>query len=220
MSSVGSCVQTYFLSITFLPQGCGLNLCQLLHGVKHTFDNFAGSTKILHKFKVIGEPRVIAVLDVSDVNVFENLGDSFCGLGPLDIKCFPMMHYELFAENLGVADELVKLPVPELKKDNLYWLDFDVEYPGKSKDELIEMWKKEAEFALRPRANKEVIVAPVLYKCIAQRKVHAFVNQPSLKELDKVGFEVPIMIDNGDNIQIRTKSLQMLEDYIDAHPLL
>ncbi|CAG5122266.1 unnamed protein product [Candidula unifasciata] len=210
-------IQTYFLTITILPQKSGLNLRNLIHGINDTFENFAGNVKVVYKFKVSGEARVIAVVDVPYIVAFENFIEALWDLGSVDISSVPLLHYDIFARNLGVAEDIASLPDPVLLKDNLYWLEFEIDYQGKTLDAFLDLWKREAEYVLTPRARGETTLIP--YKTLGQRKVHVFINNPFAGKLDKATFELPIVIENGHNIQARAKGVQFLVEYIKDHPL-
>lgn len=216
MSSDANGVQTFLLSITILPQQNGAHLRQLIHEINDAFEKFAGNFKIVHKFKVSGEVRIVAVVDVSDIVALENFVETVWNFGSLDVNSDPLLHYETFARNIGAAEILIKFPEPKLGKDNLYWLELDIEYHGKTSEEFIDLWRREVEFVLTSRAQRESGLTP--YKAVGQRKIHLFLNNPSVGELDKVTFQLPIMVENGHNIQIRTKRIQFLEDYTKEHP--
>lgn len=216
MSSDANGVQTFLLSITILPQQNGAHLRQLIHEINDAFEKFAGNFKIVHKFKVSGEVRIVAVVDVSDMVALENFVETVWNFGSLDVNSDPLLHYEAFARNIGAAEKLIKFPEPKLGKDNLYWLELDIEYHGKTSEEFIDLWRREVEFVLTSRAQGESGLTP--YKAVGQRKIHLFLNNPSVGELDKVTFQLPIMVENGHNIQIRTKRIQFLEDYTKEHP--
>lgn len=216
MSSDANGVQTFLLSITILPQQNGAHLRQLIHEINDAFEKFAGNFKIVHKFKVSGEARIVAVVDVSDIVALKNFVETVWSFGSLDVNSDPLLHYETFARNIGAAEILIKFPEPKLGKDNLYWLELDIEYHGKTSEEFIDLWRREVEFVLTSRAQRESGLTP--YKAVGQRKIHLFLNNPSVGELDKVTFQLPIMVENGHNIQIRTKRIQFLEDYTKEHP--
>ncbi|BFZ07298.1 hypothetical protein BsWGS_10337 [Bradybaena similaris] len=211
MSSAESDVQTYLLSITVLPQQSGGNQRKLIRDINDKFNNSAGNVQVLHKFKVAGEARIVAVVDVPDIAALDYFVEAFWNLGSIDINSTPILHYEVFTRNIGTSEELVKLPEPKLSKDNLFWMQFDVEYHGKTMDEFLDLWKREAEFVLTPRARGESTLIP--YKTLGQRTIHAFLSNPSVGQLDKMTFELPIMIEDGNNIQVRAKGIQFLEEY-------
>lgn len=52
-------------------------------------------------------------------------------LGGVKVECFPIIAYENFAQNLKVTEHLIKPNTSYLSKEGLYWMEFDVEHPGK-----------------------------------------------------------------------------------------
>ncbi|BFZ07296.1 hypothetical protein BsWGS_10335 [Bradybaena similaris] len=208
-------VQTFLLTITVLPQPGGVHLRRAVHGIKNVLDK--SKVHVVHQFKVSGESKVLAVVDVSDNRDLENLVEAVWDLGSIDVISSPLLHYSVFARNLGVAEELVTIPAPKLDKDHLYWLEVDVEYHGKTLEELLTIWKSEAEavFTLRKAGAANIIP----FKSLGQRKVNAFGNHPVAGAFDKLTFELPIVVGNGSNVHIKNKAIQFLDEYTKAHPL-
>lgn len=207
-------VQTFLLTITVLPQPGGVQLRRAVHGIKNALD--VSKVQVLHQFKVSGEPKVLAVVDVSDNRDLENLVEAIWDMGSIEVISSPILHYPIFARNLGVAEELVTIPAPKLDNDHLYWIDVDVEYHGKTLEELLKIWKSEAEavFTLRKAGAANIIP----FKSLGQRKVNAFVNQPVAGEFDKLTFELPIVVGNGSNVQFKVKAIQFLDEYTKGRP--
>ncbi|BFZ07297.1 hypothetical protein BsWGS_10336 [Bradybaena similaris] len=189
----------------------------MIHDINDRFENFAGNLHVLHKFKISFEAMIIAVVDAPDIDALENFVESLWDLGSIDIHSEPILHYETFARNIGVAEELINLPEPKLRKDNLYWVELVSEYYGKTTAEFAGIVKREGEFVLRYRARENVGLA--LYKSVAQGKMQVFINQPSAGELDSLTFQLPIVRENGANVHIKPKGIQFLEEYIKQHPL-
>lgn len=93
----------------------------------------------------------------------------------------------------------------------LYHLDFRVEYPaGMSQQELFAIWKEEAQTAL---GAKEQGVVVDLWKCVGMRRVIAIVDVPSPDILDQILFDLPIMREHGQHVQVDVTSLRKYEDF-------
>ncbi|XP_021344210.1 uncharacterized protein LOC110444123, partial [Mizuhopecten yessoensis] len=131
-------------------------------------------------------------------------------IGIFDVTCIPLSHYETFAAALGVDQGLTKISPQPLTKKFIYWLSFNVEYQGKTTAELLELWVKDATTVLSARAAGTQLD---LYKVIAERKVHCFIGTDVPDEVDKLSFALPLMQENGANVQIECRAVQLLEEY-------
>jgi muconolactone delta-isomerase len=101
-----------------------------------------------------------------------------------------------------------------LKEQNhmLYHLDFHIEYPASmSQKDLFSIWAREAETAL---GAKKAGVIIDLWKCVGSRRVMAVVNVDSLDTLDQILFDLPIMKEHGQHVQIDVTPLRRYEDFI------
>lgn len=93
----------------------------------------------------------------------------------------------------------------------LYHLDFCVEYPASlSQQDLFTIWSEEAEAAL---GAKEAGVVLDLWKCVGMRRVIAIVDVPSPDTLDQILFDLPIMKQMGQHVQVQVTSLRRYEDF-------
>src|SRR5512139_1711297 len=103
---------------------------------------------------------------------------------------------------------------PTLTKEEeymLYHLDFHIEYPASmSQKDLFSIWVREAEAALN--AKKAGVVID-LWKCVGSRRVVAVVNVDSLDMLDQILFDLPIMKEHGQHVQIDVTPLRRYEDF-------
>lgn len=93
----------------------------------------------------------------------------------------------------------------------LYHLDFCVEYPTTmSQQDLFKIWAEEADAAL---GAKESGVVLDLWKCVGMRRVVAIVDVPSHDALDQILFDLPIMRQMGQHVQVQVTSLRRYEDF-------
>lgn len=93
----------------------------------------------------------------------------------------------------------------------LYHLDLQVEYPeSMSQKELFSIWAREAEAAL---GAKKAGVVIDLWKCAGSRRVLAVVNVDSPDTLDQILFDLPIMKEHGQHVQIDVTPLRRYEDF-------
>lgn len=84
-------------------------------------------------------------------------------------------------------------------------------YTGKSMDEFLSVWKREAEFVMGARSKDGFPVE--LFKVVAERKVHCFLQVADPAQLDQLSFQLPLMRENGHNVKLECRAIQYLEDY-------
>jgi muconolactone D-isomerase len=93
----------------------------------------------------------------------------------------------------------------------LYHLDFHIEYPtSMSQKDLFSIVAREAVVALN--AKKAGVIID-LWKCVGSRRVIAVVNVDSLDTLDQILFDLPIMKEHGQHVQIDVTPLRRYEDF-------
>ena len=93
----------------------------------------------------------------------------------------------------------------------LYHLDFHIEYPASmSQKDLFSIWAREADAALN--AKKAGVVID-LWKCVGSRRVVAVVNVDNPDTLDQILFDLPIMKEHGQHVQIDVTPLRRYEDF-------
>lgn len=203
----------HFLTITVVPQKEGLDVPALIRKISDLLSDKAPGLTVVHKLKVTGEARVFAYVKTSSPLALERVVSGLWKLGPVEVDCQPVVSYENFAENIKVADELLKKSQSCLEKEGLYWLEVLIEYNGKTYDEFMALWKKEATTVLTIRSKGEAKLE--LFKSLAQRKVHVLINAPEAAKLDLLALNLPIIVENGNNILINSRSVQFLGDYVD-----
>jgi muconolactone D-isomerase len=93
----------------------------------------------------------------------------------------------------------------------LYLLDFRVEYPAEmSQRQLFTIWAKEAEAAL---GAKKAGVVVDLWKCVGMRRVVCVVDVDGPDTLDQILFDLPIMKEHGQHVNVEVTSLRRYEDF-------
>jgi muconolactone D-isomerase len=93
----------------------------------------------------------------------------------------------------------------------LYLLDFRVEYPAEmSQRQLFTIWAKEAEAAL---GAKKAGVVVDLWKCVGMRRVVCVVDVDGPDTLDQILFDLPIMKEHGQHVNVEVTPLRRYEDF-------
>jgi muconolactone D-isomerase len=93
----------------------------------------------------------------------------------------------------------------------LYHADFHIEYPASmSQKDFFSIWAREAEAALG--AKKAGVVIDI-WKCVGSRRVLAVVNVDSPDTLDQILFDLPIMKEHGQHVQVDVTPLRRFEDF-------
>ena len=170
----------------------------------------AGATK--HFFKKVGERKFYMVMDLpaEDIDtamfthpMMKQNGDK------VRVNITPLIPYETFAsfvdKTLGKEDHEKPVTAPVERAGIFYWLKFDVEYPGKSQEDLFNVWSKEAAAAIGAK-SKGIVVD--LWKSVARRQVHALLCVDSPDMLDDISLSLPIMQMMGDTVHIECSSLR------------
>lgn len=212
MSDSITSANMYFLTVSVLPQKEGVDLAGFIHKLGKIIVDHSPGIAVVYEFKVLGEPRLVFVVSVSRASGLEAAVGALWLQGGVVVECQPVVTYESFARSIKVSEDLAQPSWKGLAKENLYWLEFDVDYHGKSTEKIIKIWKKEAEAVFAARLKGGALLE--LYKCVAQRKVHAFMNVASPGYLDALSLQLPLMYENGANVQLKCKAVQFLEDYI------
>ena len=79
------------------------------------------------------------MFDVSNVIGFERTVAGLHRMGIFDISCHALLSYESFAKMLHVEENLTIPSTHSLTDSQLYWLEFNVEYPGEKSFSVIEL---------------------------------------------------------------------------------
>lgn len=201
----------FMVSVTVLPQKEGIDLPRFIQKLANLLSDYSTATRVIYKLKVSGESKILSVVQVSNIIGLERTIGGLWRLGAVNVDCFPIVSYENFARSIKVGDHLTKPNTGSLAKDGLYWLEFEIGYSGKTTDDLIAIWRREAEAVLTARHKEGTSIE--LYKSVAQRKVHAFINAADPEQVDLLSLQLPIMVENGAEVQITCKAVQFLEDY-------
>jgi len=205
-------IKLYFISIKVVPQNDGIDIQKIMRNLSNLLSDYSTATKVLYKLKVSGESRILSVVSVSNVIGLERTIAGMLRQGAVDIECLPIVNYENFARSIKVGDHLTKASPGTLAKEGLYWLEFEIGYSGKTTDDLIAIWRREAEAVLTARHKEGTSIE--LYKVVAQRKVHVLINAADPEQVDLLSLQLPIMQENGANVMVTCKAVQFLEDYV------
>lgn len=180
--------------------GCWMNLQE---GVRK------GGGKTIWGFKIIGENRIISIIENAVEAGAEAVNAAFGD--HTELSCTPLRSYEGLAEHvLGVDKTLTESSPHRLGNDGrLFWLNFSLEYRGMSLPDFLSSWKAEAQSVLNLRASGKMELD--LFKVVGQRNVYLFIKCPNHEIMDDIVFTLPIMKELGNQIHIVTKSIMPLE---------
>ena len=93
----------------------------------------------------------------------------------------------------------------------LFHLEFSVGYSAEmSQQDLFRIWAEEAGAAL---GAKEAGVVVDLWKAVGERKVFAVVNVESADMLDQISFDLPIMKQMGQHVDVKVTAVRRYEDF-------
>lgn len=93
----------------------------------------------------------------------------------------------------------------------LFHLEFTVGYgAAMSQQDLFRIWAEEAKAAL---GAKEAGVVVDLWKAAGMRKVFAVLNVDSADVIDQISFDLPIMKEMGQHVDIKVTAVRRYEDF-------
>ncbi|OWF38617.1 uncharacterized protein LOC110466061 [Mizuhopecten yessoensis] len=188
----------------------------LLESVKRSENQKDGEPKcrIIHKFKVTGEPRVVTVVETSEGEVeLEKIISELSAIGVIDITCTPLTDYEMFAQTVLDVDPDLCKPAPRtLGKKYTHWNDLTLDYQGMTWENFKILWAKEASTVLGLRIKTDVNVD--LYKIKNCRKVMVLSSVDDADETDAMFSKLPLFVENGHNVGNVCRALQSLDEYI------
>ncbi|NQW01499.1 MAG: transporter [Rhodospirillales bacterium] len=93
----------------------------------------------------------------------------------------------------------------------LFHLEFSVGYSAEmSQQDLFKIWAEEAGAAL---GAKEAGVVVDLWKVVGTRTVFAVVNVESADMLDQISFDLPIMKQMGQHVEVKVTAIRRYEDF-------
>ncbi|KAL8611060.1 hypothetical protein ACOMHN_042676 [Nucella lapillus] len=209
--SASAAGKLYFVSIEIVAFKEGIDLPRFLTRIDMVLQDYSTATHVIYKFKVSGESKVVAVVQVNNILGFERTIGGLWRLGNVAVTSVPIVSYENFAQNLGVDLSLISSPPRPLPKENLYYWSFDIGYSGRTMDEFLSTLKREAEFVMSARSKDGFPVE--LFKVVAERKVHCFLQVADPSQLDQLSFQLPLMRENGQNVKLECRAIQYLDDY-------
>jgi len=175
---------------------------------------------VLQIWKLVGERKVLFVMradspdDIDRVSfhlpLSKEMGDQ------VHMEITPLRSYEGFATELNkklTGDETTFEELPTVPKAGLfYWITFNIEYPGKTQDELLALWLQEAKAAMGGKKKGKVVD---LWKVVGERKVFILLCVESPYEVDRISFDLPMMKQMGDSIHMEVKSVRPYEAFYD-----
>ncbi|MEO0720059.1 MAG: muconolactone Delta-isomerase family protein, partial [Pseudomonadota bacterium] len=95
----------------------------------------------------------------------------------------------------------------------LFHLEFTVSYGAQMcQQDLFRIWAEEAGAAL---GAKDAGVVVDLWKAAGMRKVFAIVKVDSSDMLDQISFDLPIMKQMGQHVDIKVTAIRRYEDFAD-----
>jgi hypothetical protein len=171
----------------------------------------SGQGKVVHSFKVVGENRIVAILDGGVESAVAALNASYGN--SIKLTCTPLRTYEQFGADVLKLDEYKSLPPATHylgPPTRLYWLQFDIGFKGRTFKDFISIWAREALSDLAVRQSGKLGVNLDIYKTVAENQTQVFVNGQDEENLDDFIFARPAMEELGDEMRITTKSLVQL----------
>ncbi|XP_065051448.1 uncharacterized protein LOC135681086 [Rhopilema esculentum] len=172
-------------------------------------------------WKIVGERKVLVVIESEspekvdqlsfDLPIMKEIGNQ------VKIEVTPIIPYYSFAnflfENFGEekSAKASDTGVDVAKEGIFYWLVFNIEYAGMSRDELLEAWVAEAKHVLE--TQEKVKDGLCVWKSVGKREVHVLIRVQRPDDLDAMSLDLPIMRKIGNQVKIECKSVRPYKDF-------
>ncbi|CAG2258064.1 unnamed protein product [Mytilus edulis] len=158
-------------------------------GMVKVVNGLLGS-KAMFKFRVVGEPKILAFFEVQNPAEVSTMCSSIMREGNFKVTCTSLLTIEEWAQIIGVDSKLTGPPPRKLTKEVVYMIDVNAECNGMTTDEFLNIWKEEATAALSVRAAG---VDLELFKVFGQRKVIVLICQDSPGDWEKLMLNLPFV---------------------------
>ncbi|XP_052086190.1 uncharacterized protein LOC127723556 [Mytilus californianus] len=157
----------------------------------------------IFKFRVIGEPKIVAIFEVEDATVLNRVTAEIMASGSFTVTCSPLSCYESWAKILGV-DEKFTGPAPrKLTGKYVSWFDITLEHHGIPLEQFVEYWRDEAASILELRSKGQIEIE--IFKVLGERRLHAFSCKDNPEEWEGLTLKLPMWVKMGDQIYKKTK---------------
>eukprot|EP00058_Branchiostoma_floridae_P012890 XP_002598378.1 hypothetical protein BRAFLDRAFT_128119 [Branchiostoma floridae] len=184
---MSSTTPQYWLEYTFTASEQGPGLNDLVRGTADALTKATSTVdngKVLFLFKVLAEPKLIAVVqanDAAELDAALTANPAPCFGQLVQVQCLPLRPYEAFAkEVLGVETSFQQTEEWASPPGQFYCVTVDVEYAGMTQEELYQIWKQEAMAALGVMEQR----GAKLWKVVTERKVLLLLKMPTPDVLD------------------------------------
>ncbi|XP_066287221.1 uncharacterized protein [Branchiostoma lanceolatum] len=199
----------YWLEYTFTAsENCSLK--DLVTGTANALTKATSTVdngKVLFLFKVLAEPKLIAVIQATDAAELEStLTDNPAPyFGQLvQVKCLPLRPYESFAKELLGVETSFQQTGEWAAPGQFYCVTVDIEYAGMTQEELFKIWKQEAIVALGVMEQG----GAKLWKVATERKVLILVKMTTPDMLDNLfTAELPFFKQMGNQAHTTCKAI-------------
>ncbi|VDH89206.1 uncharacterized protein LOC143055360 [Mytilus galloprovincialis] len=157
----------------------------------------------IFKFRVIGEAKIVAILEVEDATVLDTVTSNLMASGPFTVTCTPLTSYERWTKLLGV-DEKFTGPAPrKLTGKYVTWFEATLEHHGIPYEQFLEYWRDEAASILEQRSNGQIEIE--IFKVLGERRLHLFSCKDNPEDWEGLTLKLPMWVKMGDQIYKKTK---------------
>ncbi|VDI43771.1 Hypothetical predicted protein [Mytilus galloprovincialis] len=136
--------------------------------------------KAMFKFRVVGEPKILAFFEVKNPAEVSTMSSSIMQKGNFKVTCTSLVTYEEWAQIIGVDSKLTGTPPRKLTKAVVYKFDLNVEcnVHGRKRQQALTV-----EYGLELE----------LFKVFGQRKAMGLVCQDSPGDFEKLMQNLPFV---------------------------
>ncbi|XP_071142570.1 uncharacterized protein [Mytilus edulis] len=157
----------------------------------------------IFRFRVIGEAKIVAILEVEDATVLDTVTSELMYRGPFKVTCTPLTSYERWAKLLGVDVKLTGPAPRKLTGKYVTWFEVTIEHHGIPLEQFLEYWRDEAASILEQRSNGQIEIE--IFKVLGERRLHAFSCKDNPEDWEGLMLKLPMWVKMGDQIYKKTK---------------
>ncbi|XP_052086191.1 uncharacterized protein LOC127723557 [Mytilus californianus] len=125
-----------------------------------------------YKFRVVGEAKVIAILEVQDESVVNAVTSDIMKMGPYPVICTPLTRLEWLAQLYGIRSEHI-VPAPsKLSGKFVAWFEISLAKYGMTQAQVEFQWTNYAAAIFEQRRKKEIEID--IFKVLGERRLYGF----------------------------------------------
>ncbi|VDH95243.1 Hypothetical predicted protein [Mytilus galloprovincialis] len=130
--------------------------------------------KAKYKFRVIGKGKIIAIFEVQDYSLMNQITSEITRNGFCNLTCTPLTHLESWQKLLGYSSSQCNYPHRLSGNEELLW--FEVGYDdGISKEEFNILWERGTQSMIHQLREGQIGIE--IFKVLGERRLYGFTSK-------------------------------------------